>query len=145
MEILLIAAQDQALHTNSVKRDIYNMGGTNKFRLCGEKVESVTHLVSAYKMLAQREYKGRHDKVCQHLHWLLCKKYGYEVSDDWYQHSPQRVLDDADKPKIFWDLDFMTDREIEHRRPDIVVFKKELRGWRSKYGNEGSRKDCSLL
>ena len=90
-------------------------------------MESVTHLVSACKMLTQREYKRRNDKVCQNLHWTLCKKYGYEVRDHWYQHSPERVLDDVDKPKIFWDLDFMTEREIEHRRPDIVVFKKEPR------------------
>ena len=73
-ESLLIAAQDQALHMNLVKRDIYNMGETNKCRLCGEKLDSVIHLVSACKMLAQREYKRRHDKVYQCLHWLLCVK-----------------------------------------------------------------------
>ena len=33
IESLLIAAQDQALNTNSVKKDIYNMDGTNKCRL----------------------------------------------------------------------------------------------------------------
>lgn len=124
-ESLIIAAQDQALHTNSVKYSIYHTSDTNKCRLCGEKVESVTHIVSACKTLAQKEYKRRHDKVCQNLHWLLCKKYEYDVTDRWYEHTPEKVLDEAGKPKILWDFDFQTDRIIEHRRPDMVLFKKD--------------------
>ena len=56
-ESLLIAAQDQALNTNSVKKQLYHIGETNLCRLCGEKVESVTHIVSACKMMGQKDYK----------------------------------------------------------------------------------------
>lgn len=122
---LLMAAQDQALSTNSVKHSIYHTSATSMCRLCGERVESVTHIVSACKTLAQKEYKRRHDKVCLNLHWLLCQKYGYETGDKWYEHTPEKVLDDPDKPKLLWDFDFQTDRVIEHRRPDLVLFKRE--------------------
>ena len=32
-------------------------------RMCGEKGEIISHLVSEIGKLAQREYKGRHDNV----------------------------------------------------------------------------------
>ena len=67
-ESLLIAAQNQALATNSVKKRYHRTTDNNKCRLCREKVESGTHIVSACDMLAQREYKRGHDKVCLYIH-----------------------------------------------------------------------------
>ena len=72
-------------------------------------------------MLAQKEYKRRHDKVCLNLHWSLCRKFGYSASDEWYNHVPEKVLNETGKPKILLDFDIQTDRTIEHRRPDIIV------------------------
>ena len=123
-ESLLMAAQEQALNTNSVKKEIYGVIGSEKCRLCGEKVESVTHIVSACKMLAQKEYKRRHDKVCLNLHWSLCKKYGMEVEEKWYKHKPEAVIQNEDV-KILWDFMIQCDRVIEHRKPDIVVIEKK--------------------
>ena len=87
-----MAAQEQALNCNSVKKDIYGLNVSDKCRLCGKNVESITHIVSACSMLAQRDYKRRHDKVCLNLHWNLCKKYGINVAEKWYQHKPEAVL-----------------------------------------------------
>ena len=42
-------------------------------RLCGEKGESVQHLASGCKKLAQKYYKRRHDNVAKKVHWNLCK------------------------------------------------------------------------
>ena len=122
-ESLLVAAQEQALNTNSVKNGIYGMDISNKCRLCKEKVETPTHIVSGCKMLAQKEYKRRHDKVCLNLHWLLCKKYNINVSERWYQHHPESVVEN-EEVKIMWDMLIQCDRYIEHRRPDIVVVEK---------------------
>ena len=52
------------LNTNSIKKSIYGLNVSDKLRLCGEKVESVMPIVSACSMLAQKDYKRRHDKVC---------------------------------------------------------------------------------
>ena len=95
-------------------------------RLCGKKVENVTHIVSACKMLAQKDYKRRHDKVCSHLHWCLSKKYGLDVDNKWYYHRPEKVVEN-DVVKILWDFNIQTDRIIEHHRPGITVIDKTSR------------------
>ena len=64
-EILLLAAQEQALNNNSV-RMIYRKDGSNKCRLCGTHVKNVLHIVSGCSILAQKNYKRRQDKACEH-------------------------------------------------------------------------------
>ena len=123
---LLIAAQDQALNANSVRKNIYHQVESDRCRLCGEAVENVTHIVSGCKMLAQKNYKRRHDKVCSHLHWCLSRKYGLVVDSKWYHHKPDKVVEN-DVVKILWDYNIQTDRIIEHRRPDITAVDKVRR------------------
>ncbi|XP_068738999.1 uncharacterized protein [Montipora capricornis] len=75
-EGLLTAAQDQALRTNSIKNRIDKEDVSPMCRLCGEREETVSHIVAECKKLAQREYKmWRHDKVGQVIHWKLCQKF----------------------------------------------------------------------
>ena len=121
-ESLLAAAQEQALNTNSVRK-IYHKDVSNKCRLCGTHVENVHHIVSGCSMLAQKEYKRRHDKVCLNIHWALCKKYEVKVCERWYEHKVESVIEN-DIFKILWDVCIQVDRQIEHRRPDIVVMEK---------------------
>ena len=85
-ESLIMTAQEQILNTNSVKKHIYACSEPSLCRLCGEKEENVSHIMSSCKMLAQRDYKCRRDKICSNVHWNLCKKFGFDVSDKWYQH-----------------------------------------------------------
>ena len=100
------------------------MDSTGRCRLCGTELETVTHVVSACSVLAQKEYKRRHDKVCANLHWNLCRKFGIDVAEKWYQHEPEGVVEN-ERVKILWDFMIQCDRDIEHRRPDIVVVNKE--------------------
>ena len=55
-EGLILAAQEQALRTNSIKHSI------------DKTSETVRHIISGCKRLAQREYKKRHDKVALRVH-----------------------------------------------------------------------------
>ena len=72
-EGLLLAAQDQALRTRWIMKNIDKEDVQDKCRLCGERDETVAHIVSECKQLAQNEYKKcRHDKVAAMLHWSLC-------------------------------------------------------------------------
>eukprot|EP00795_Rhopilema_esculentum_P008760 gene8760-14786_t len=48
---------------DAVMKDIYHTTATNKCRLYKERVENVDHIVAGCKILAQKEYKRRHDKV----------------------------------------------------------------------------------
>ena len=125
-ESLLMAAQEQALNTNSIKKSIYKTSESDKCRMCGSATESVTHIISQCTVLAQKEYKRRHDKVGQNVHWQLCKKYGFECGQNWYQHVPVPVLEN-EEIKLLWDFTIQVDREIANYRPDIVIFNKVKR------------------
>ena len=77
-EALICAAQDQELRTNYINFNIDKIVESPLCRMCGEKGKSAGHLISGCKMLAQREYKRRHDNVARIVHWTLCGKYGLE-------------------------------------------------------------------
>ena len=122
LEQALNTNSEQALNTNSVRK-IYHKDVSNKCRLCRTHVKNYLHIVSGCSMLAQKEYKRRHDKVCLNIHWALCKKYGVKVCERWYAHKVESVIEN-DIVKIVWDVCIKVDRQIEHRRPDIVVMEK---------------------
>ena len=89
--------------------------------MCGERNETVAHILAECKMLAQRQYKNwRHDKVTQSLHWEICKKYGLPASEKWYDHRIETVMEN-EEVTVMWDMKIQTDKEIEHCRPDIVI------------------------
>ena len=58
---LLIAAQDSALKTNHIKARIVKTQQNSKCRLCGDRDETINHIISECSKLAQREYKARND------------------------------------------------------------------------------------
>ena len=94
---------------------------------CKVKVENVTYMVSPCSVLAGNQYKKRHDKLGKKVHWLLlCSKFEIECENKWFSHQPESVLEN-DICKILWDFAIQTDKEIEHRKPDIVVIDKEKR------------------
>ena len=125
-EGLIFAAQDQALRTNTAKARIENQNVSSKCRMCGSHDETVQHILCSCPKLAQTEYKKRHDVVGWVIHWEVCKEYGVECSDKWYEHSPKSV-EENEEVKLLWDFTIQTDREIHHRRPDIVIQKKKAK------------------
>ena len=76
-ESLLIAAQDSALRTNHIKARIDKTKENSKCKLCGDRDETINHIISECSKLAQREYKARHDWVGKVIHWEMCKKFKY--------------------------------------------------------------------
>ena len=92
--------------------------------MCGEKDETVTHIISGCSKLAQNDYKRRHDWVGKATHWDICKHKGFQVTDKWYTHETESVVEN-DYYKILWDFDVQTDHEISARRPDLIIINKE--------------------
>ena len=84
-EALMFAAQEQALRTNYVKFNIDKSVDSPLCRLCGEKVETINHIISECNKLAQKEYKRRHDNIARLVHSKLCCKYGIDRSEKWYR------------------------------------------------------------
>ena len=86
--------------------------------------------MSAYSILAKRQYRKHHDKVGTYMHWLPCKKYHLQCSYMCYTHThthtPQSVQEN-DEYRFLWDFNVQTNKVIEHRRPDIVYIDKQKR------------------
>ena len=123
-ESLITAAQDQALRTNYRRARIEKDGTSPTCRMCQEANETVTHIVSGCKKLAQTDYKARHDRVATAVHWCLAKKYGFTHTNQWYEHRAEPVMEN-EQAKLLWDFNIYTDHVIEARRPDIVVVRKD--------------------
>ena len=124
----ILAAQDQAIRTRWVQRHIDKKDIPSDCRMCGEKEETVAHITSECRQLAQNEYKKcRHDKVAACLHWNMCKKYGFTCPDKSYEHfigKESKVLEN-DEVKLLWDFPIQTESKIDHNRPDIVLIHKK--------------------
>ena len=58
---LLSAAQNNAIRTNHINARIDKTQQNIKCRLCGDRYESINHIISKCRKLAQKEYKTRHD------------------------------------------------------------------------------------
>ena len=123
--MILAAHQDQALRTNSIKFSIDKTSETPLCSLCGESAETVRHIVSGRKKLAQREYRKRHDKVAMRVRWEMCRKYGIENTDNWYDHQPLSVTENGEVR----DMTIYTDKVLKHNRPDITVGHKDSQEW----------------
>ena len=123
-EGFILAAQNQALRTNSIKYSIDKTSETPLCRLCGNSAEAVRHIISGCKRLAQREFKKRHNKVALLVQRESCRKYGIECTDKWYDHQPLAVAENRNV-RITWDMTVYTDNKLNHNRPDITLIRKD--------------------
>ena len=128
-ESLIVAAQNQSIRANLVKARIDKNQGDSLCRMCRKVDESIDHIVSGCRKLAQKEYKRRHDNLGKIVHWKLARKCNFEAGDKWYEHEPESVLENEDY-KILWDFSIQTDHVIEAWRPDLVVVDKKERSCR---------------
>ena len=68
-EGLIMAAQDQALRTNAMKKYIDKTDVSPKCRMCEIADETISHIATECSALTQKQYKNwRHDTVAQIIH-----------------------------------------------------------------------------
>jgi hypothetical protein len=123
-ESTIVAAQDQAISTNYFKRKILKEETESRCWLCKEYEETIDHLTSGCPILAKNEYIIRHDKVCTHLHYSICKTLGIETTENWYSHIPKSVCQHEDTT-VLWNQGIQSDREVLANRPDIIIKNKK--------------------
>ena len=119
-EELIFAAQEQTPWKPESKTKIYHPNA--------ECVEVTMKLCSIFCVVTpslRRQNIKRHDVVGRVIHWELCKECSFECCDKWYEHSPKSV-EENEEVKLLWDFTIQSDREIHHRRPDIVIQKKKV-------------------
>ena len=71
-----------------IKARIDKMQQKSKYRLCGDRDETINHIISDCSKLAQKEYKARHNWVDKVIHWEMCKKFQFDQTNKWYMHNP---------------------------------------------------------
>ena len=63
--------------------------------------ETIDHLTLGCPILTKNEYLTRHDKVCTHLHYSICKALGTETTDNWYTHMPRQAYEKGDITELW--------------------------------------------
>ena len=97
-ESTIVASQDQAIRTNYFKSKILKEKPDSKCWLCKQHEETTDHLTSGCPILAKKVYLMRHDKVCTHLHYSICKALDIKMTNKWYiyTHTPTPVYEQED-------------------------------------------------
>ena len=118
-ESLLIAAKNNAVRTNHTKARIDKTQQNSKCKLCGDRDETINHIISEYSKLPQKEYKTGWEKwstgnCARNFNltiWTngICKTH----------HLSRRMTH-----KLLWDFDIQTDHSISARRPDLIIINK---------------------
>ena len=126
IENLTFAAQEQALRTNWIRKNIDDREISKKCKMYGERDESIIHFIPDCKSLAQKEYKQRRDNIARNVHLERCQIFGLAGKVKWYNHKPASAVEN-DRVKILWDFNIKRNYVINHRRLDIVLLYKTER------------------
>ena len=100
------------------------MRQSSKYSLCGDRDETINHIISECSKLAQKVYETRHDWVGKVIQWEMCKKFQFHHTKKWYIHKPASVLEN-DIHKLLKGFDKQMDHLILARRPDLIVINKK--------------------
>ena len=100
------------------------MQQNSKCSLCGDRDETINHIISKCSKLAQKEYKIKHNWVGKVIYWEMCKELKFDHMNKWYIHNPESVIEN-DTHKLLWDFDIQTDHLISARRPDFIIINKK--------------------
>jgi len=70
----IVEAQDQALQRKYYATKILDTETDSKRRLCLQFDETLDHIITACPILAKEQYIKRHDRVCEQIHFNICRK-----------------------------------------------------------------------
>ena len=83
------------IRTIAIKAKIDKTQAESKCRFRGKVVETVRHIVCEILVMAQREYKRRHEWVGRKIHWEACRKIVFDVNEKWCKHKPEKVVENG--------------------------------------------------
>jgi hypothetical protein len=68
----------------------------------------------------------KYNKVASYIHWTICKQMGLQVTDKYYEHIPERVIN-VNGTASMWYVPVITDRMILANPADTLLHdKKEI-------------------
>ena len=92
-------------------------------RLCGSAPESVAHVLSGCKALAQNKYLFRHNAVLKVLFFEILRDLNLiEVVPPWYSPTMPKPMYESDDAQAFWDVPvFAEHQEVRANRVDARI------------------------
>jgi hypothetical protein len=125
-EGFIFAIQDRVINTRNYKKHIRGLQSIiDKCRICGTEGETIEHIISSCTVLAQSEYKKRHDIFAKIIHMNLAVKFNLlKNTQPHYSYTPESCLEN-DSYKLYFDRTILTDIHIKHNRPDIIILNKQ--------------------
>ena len=125
-----MAAQEQALRTRWFRAKIQKEDVSPKCRLCDEGDETVRHLSAGCSKLSKGPYKRRHDRMGLRVYWEICKQFGIDCSEKWFEEVPDTVRKRKDgEIEVWWDRPIETTVKLDHNRPDIIIINRQDNEW----------------
>jgi len=94
--------------------------------MCKERDETVVHIANACPMIPGNLYKTRHSNVTAAIHHGICQHYDIKTTDNIWIHKPNAVAEN-DMVKVQLDFEIRTDKQIEARRPDLMLLDKQTK------------------
>ena len=118
-ESLLVTVQNKALRASYIKaRTDNNTKWNSECRLCGDKNETIHHIISECIKLEQKEYKIKYGRAKKLIHSE------FDHNTWWYIGKPVSVFEN-ETYKILWDFEIQTDHLIPVRRSNLVLINKD--------------------
>ena len=101
-EALILAAQDDVLHTRWYQNRILKNSGLLMCRECGKAMKTVKHILNMCESKGFSLYKERNDQAILIVLWRLYKEYGFKQEEPWYKLKAKPVYENK-SVKILWD------------------------------------------
>jgi hypothetical protein len=116
----------RVINTRNYKKHICGLRSIiDKSRICRTEGETIEHIISSCTVLAQSEYKKRHDIFAKIIHMNLAVKFKLlKGTQPHYIYKPKSYLEN-DNYKLYFDRTVLTDIHIQHNRPDIIILSKQ--------------------
>jgi hypothetical protein len=83
----------------------------DKCRICGTEGETIEYIISSCTVLAQSEYKKRHDIFAKIIHMNLAVKFNLLNNTQHYSYTPESCFEN-DNYKLYFDRTVLTDIHI---------------------------------
>jgi hypothetical protein len=103
----IFAIEDRVINTRNYKKHICGLQSIiDKCRICGTEGETIEHIISSCTVLAQSEYKKRHDIFAKIIHMNLAVKFNLlKDTQPHYIYKPESCLEN-DNYKLYFLLTF---------------------------------------
>ena len=96
-------------HKGYIKARIDKTQQNSICSLCGDRDETINHVISESSKFAQSEYNSRPNWVRKMIHWEFGKKFKFAHTNKWYMHNPESALENVTQK-------FLRDFEIKKNR-----------------------------